>query len=124
MAHFAGSPENSDANVASRSGASGAWHRTVEFFGFGRSPPLLLPRWLVLRAVGAIFVIVFAGIVTDHAALIGKRGVMPLADFFTELRSAHPNPLFAFLHAPSLFWLSIRPELDRKSTRLNSSHRT
>ena len=83
-----------------------AWQSTRAFFGFGDEATHFLTRWLVLRAVGAVFVIVFAGIVVDHAALIGPQGIMPLADFFREWRVQYPNPLEAFLRAPSLFWLN------------------
>ena len=65
----------------------------------------------MLRGVGAIFVIVFAGIISEHAALIGPRGVMPLAGFFDEHRATYPNPAEAFLRAPSLFWLSPTPAM-------------
>lgn len=78
-------------------------------FLLGRDVRLLVPRWLVLRAVGAVFVVVFAGIINDQAALIGPRGVMPLADFFAGLRTENPHFLAAFFRAPSLFWASHDP---------------
>lgn len=100
-------PPNSAALISPRE----AWRRVKGFFGFGSEVTFLLPRWLALRAVGAVFVIVFAGIIVDHAALIGPRGVMPLANFFAEHRATYPNLLEAFLRAPGLFWLGTSPAM-------------
>ncbi len=88
-----------------------AWRRVCTFFGFGGDETYFLTRWLVLRAIGAIFVVVFAGIIADQAALIGPGGIFPLPDFFTEWRGRYPNPFEAFLRAPGLFWLSSRPSM-------------
>ena len=82
-----------------------AWRRACASFGFGGYSTFFLTRWLVLRAIGAIFVIVFAGVIADQAALIGPHGIFPLADFLREWREKYPNPIEAFLRAPSLFWL-------------------
>lgn len=87
------------------------WLQIRSFFGFGGAETFFLTRWLLLRGIGAIFVVVFAGIIADHAALIGPRGVMPLAGFFTEHRAAYPHGIEAFLRAPSLFWLSPSPAM-------------
>ncbi len=74
------------------------------FAGLGEAT-YLWPRWLVLRAIGVVFVVVFAGIIHEGHALVGPSGLAPLAGFFSQLGQVLPAPVTAFLHAPSLFWL-------------------
>lgn len=88
-----------------------AFHHARQFFAPGADTTCLGPRWLVLRAVGAVFILVFAGIVADASTLIGPRGLVPLAGFFSEWTATYPNRLEAILRAPSLFWLSSSPAL-------------
>lgn len=82
------------------------WRQIKEFSAVGGNATYLLPRWIVLRAVGVLYIIVFAGIIAESQALIGPHGIAPLAGFLDPLAKAHPNPLGAFLRAPSLFWIS------------------
>ena len=77
-----------------------------EFAGLDGSATFLWPRWIVLRAVGAVYVLIFAGIIASSRALIGPGGVAPLSAFFAAQRQLFPHPLEAFLRAPSLFWIS------------------
>lgn len=63
-------------------------------------------RWLILRAVGVLFIIMFQGVIGQSRALIGPDGIAPLAESLAEISKQSPNPLFAFLRAPGLFWLS------------------
>jgi len=85
------------------------WVRMKEFAGYDGNHTWLWPRWLVLRAVGLVYVIIFAGIVMDYRALIGPEGLAPLPDLMATLRGAHPNLAIAIWHAPTLFWLSTHP---------------
>jgi|UniRef100_UPI00404B88EF lipase maturation factor 1 len=80
--------------------------RGRDFAGFGDDATYLWPRWLVLRAVGLVFIVVFAGILTDVAGLIGPDGVVPLPEAMEQIRALFPNQVEAFLRNPSLFWLS------------------
>jgi hypothetical protein len=82
-----------------------AWWRLREFAGAGPDATYLWPRWLVLRAVGVVFIFVFAGILREGQALVGPQGLAPLSDFFEKLHQSFPNILVAFIRAPSLFWL-------------------
>lgn len=75
------------------------------FAGFSGDATFCWPRWLLLRAVGLLFVIAFSGILAEAGALVGPSGLLPLSRTLTEISEAHPNPLTAFLRAPSLFWL-------------------
>lgn len=51
----------------------------------------LWPRWLMLRAVGLVCVIIFSGILREYRALIGPEGLAPLSDLMATLRDTHPN---------------------------------
>jgi TPR repeat protein len=83
-----------------------AWHEVKEFSGLGREATYLWPRWLVLRAVGFVFILVFAGIIEEGQAIVGPAGIAQLDEFFAQLHQLFPSRLDAFLHAPSLFWLN------------------
>jgi hypothetical protein len=80
--------------------------RLGEFCGVAPGITLLWPRWLVLRAVGLVFVVVFAGILDEAQVLIGPRGLIPISWFLEQHRQAFPHALEAFVRAPGLFWLS------------------
>ena len=76
-----------------------------DFAGAGGDATYLWPRWLVLRAVGLVYILVFAGILEEGQALVGPRGLIPLASFFADLHARFPSAIAAFIQAPSLFWL-------------------
>ena len=80
------------------------WLRMKDFAGAGGDATYLWPRWLVLRAVGLVYILVFAGILGEGQALVGPRGLIPLASFFTDLHARFPFAPAAFVQAPSLFW--------------------
>ncbi|MCX6941562.1 MAG: lipase maturation factor family protein [Verrucomicrobia bacterium] len=82
-----------------------AWRQLQDFSGLSGDATYLWPRWLVLRAIGLVFVLIFVGILDVSQVLVGPSGLTPLTGFFTELREIHPNALLVFLRAPSLFWL-------------------
>ena len=85
--------------------AGKTWHRVKDFAGTGGNATYLWPRWLVLRAVGIVYLYVFAGILREGQALVGPQGIAPLGEFFTKLHETFPNAFVAFIRAPSLFWL-------------------
>jgi hypothetical protein len=76
----------------------------LNFAGLDGAPPDLWIRWLVLRAVGLVYIVVFAGIVVEGQAILGPNGLVPAAGLFRELAST--PPLEAFFKAPTLFWLN------------------
>ena len=92
-----------------RSLTSAPWGRAKAYFGFGETETYLWPRWILLRAVGVVFIIVFAGIITESNALIGPDGIVPLPDAMAQLRSANSGLLDAVLESPTLFWISSHP---------------
>lgn len=66
----------------------------------------LWPRWIILRAVGLVYVLVFAGILAEGQALIGPDGIAPVRGILAGYAQQYPNPVEAFLRVPSLFWLN------------------
>ena len=87
------------------------WGRAKDFSGLGGDTTYLWPRWMVLRAVGMVYVFIFAGIIDEAQVLIGPRGLVPLGDFFAQLHQVFPLSFHAFLRAPTLFWAGTGPEL-------------
>ena len=82
-----------------------AWQNTKDFWVPGADATLLWPRWIVLRAVGVVFVFVFAGIIDEGRALVSPAGVSPLAAYLADVKKLLPGSIEAFFGAPSLFWL-------------------
>ncbi len=77
-----------------------------DFAGLGNDATYLWPRWLVLRAVGLVFIVIFAGIIHESRALIGPDGLTPLPGLIAQLKATFPSLFASFLHAPSLFWVN------------------
>lgn len=90
---------------------TGVWRLLKDFAGLGGEATYLWPRWLVLRAVGLVYIVIFAGIIAESSALIGPQGVMPLADTLAQLRTEYPNLWEAVRHTPTLFWLNQGPAM-------------
>ncbi|MDB6127780.1 MAG: hypothetical protein JWM35_1676 [Verrucomicrobia bacterium] len=102
-------PPHSGARKFSLPLITSGWNRAREFAGFAGGATYLWPRWFVLRAVGVVFVLIFAGIIDDSAALVGPHGLAPLPSLIAQLRAGYPSGLEAFFHAPSLFWINAGP---------------
>jgi TPR repeat protein len=92
-------------------GLARTWDRLRDFAGASGEASYLWPRWLVLRAVGIVFLVVFGGIIGEAQALIAPNGIAQLAEFFQSLQKISPNGFVAFWRAPSLFWLSSSPTM-------------
>ena len=80
------------------------WSEVRAFAGAGGDATYLWTRWLVLRAVGLVYGFIFLGIIDESPALIGPSGVVPLADYFAQVRPALPGLIDKALHAPTIFW--------------------
>ena len=83
-----------------------AWARFKDFCAVGGSSTYLWPSWLLLRGVGLVYVLMFAGIILEGQALVGPGGVAPARDFMASMSKQCANPVEAFLRAPSLLWIS------------------
>ena len=89
--------------------ASSGCSSLKEFFGFGGDATYLWPRWIVLRAVGLVYLFIFAGIIIESRAILGPDGVAPLTNSLSAIRHVLPGAGAEFLAAPSLFWLNRSP---------------
>ena len=65
---------------------------------------VLLPRWIFLRALAAIYFSAFFSLMFQIQGLIGPRGILPAQQYLAEVQSG-VGPL-RFWFAPTLFWLS------------------
>jgi hypothetical protein len=88
--------------------ARGVIHSVREFCGLDEAAGHLRPRWVVLRGVGLVYVLIFAGIIPVSHGLIGHHGIYPVAEFFGRIRWAYPSGIRPLLLEPSLFWISSR----------------
>ena len=64
----------------------------------------LWPRWIFLRALGAIFFSAFYSLWFQIHGLIGQRGVLPLTSYLATIGAAVPSAKRLW-YAPSIFWL-------------------
>ena len=64
----------------------------------------LIPRWLFLRAFGAIYFSAFYALLFQVRGLIGPDGVMPAGQYLALVRRSLPAARFWF--APTLLWFS------------------
>lgn len=92
-----------DATGASAAGWRRVWFQMRDFAGF-TGGTYLWTRWLVLRAVGFVYLFIFAGIIEESPALIGPSGVVPLAGYFAQVRPVLGSFMSKLLHAPTIFW--------------------
>ena len=64
----------------------------------------LVPRWIFLRALAAIYFSAFYSLVFQIKGLIGPEGILPAQHFLAAV--ARSLGLARYWYAPSLFWLS------------------
>jgi len=83
-----------------------AWNQLRTFCGFGNETSYLWPRWIVLRGVGLVFVVIFAGILQEGSGLVGPHGLRPVADYCAQAESMLPGVVERILRVPSLFLVS------------------
>ncbi|WP_348268845.1 lipase maturation factor family protein [Edaphobacter paludis] len=74
--------------------------------GEGKS---LAPRWLFLRALGAIYFSAFFSLAFQIKGLIGPSGVLPAWQYLAAV--AHYLSASRYWSAPSLFWISAGPHM-------------
>lgn len=64
----------------------------------------LLPRWIFLRALGAIYFSAFYSLLFQIKGLIGPEGVLPAQQYLAAVERALPAT--RYWYAPSLYWIS------------------
>ncbi|MGC2186513.1 MAG: lipase maturation factor family protein [Terriglobales bacterium] len=74
------------------------------------SPDRAIPRWLFLRALGAIYFSAFFSLVFQIRGLIGPDGILPAGDYLQAVAQSlgHGQRLW---YAPTLLWWSSGPVL-------------
>jgi hypothetical protein len=65
----------------------------------------LIPRWILLRALGLIYLSAFYSLLFQIDGLIGPQGILPAKDYLAAVAQSLPG-LNRFWLAPSIFWLS------------------
>ena len=74
-------------------------------FGVPAAPPqFLLSRWIFLRLLGAVYLIAFASLASQIAALVGEDGLLPAEQLLERGREIYGAQ--AFYRLPTLAWLS------------------
>src|ERR1700733_9302119 len=67
-------------------------------------PGRLVPRWIFLRALAAIYFSAFYSLLFQIKGLVGPDGIMPAQDYLAAVSRQFPSS--KFWYAPSLFWIS------------------
>ena len=63
----------------------------------------IIAHWFP-RLLGLVYFFAFGAFLFQIRGLIGRHGILPIADFFSKLSIYYPNK--HFLYVPSLFWLN------------------
>src|SRR6202034_2220540 len=74
------------------------------FDGRFRPADRLIPRWIFLRALAAIYFSAFFSLLFQIKGLIGPQGILP-AQQYLQLVARSLGPA-RFWYAPTLFWFS------------------
>jgi lipase maturation factor 1 len=69
----------------------------------------LIPRWIFLRALAAIYFSAFYSLLFQIKGLIGPQGVLPAREYLAAVGRAFP--LSKYWYAPSLFWISSSSQM-------------
>src|ERR1700685_1196261 len=80
------------------------WRNMKDFTCVDANASYLWPRWIVLRCIGIVYVVIFLGVLAEGQALIGPNGIAPLSSFFPVVAKVSANPVEMLLRAPSVFW--------------------
>ena len=68
------------------------------------APNRLIPRWIFLRALAAIYFSAFYSLLFQIKGLIGPEGVLPARQYLSAVARSLPST--HYWYAPSLFWIS------------------
>src|SRR5215510_4196954 len=79
------------------------WLLGPEAAGEGKTTHLL-PRWIVLRALGVIYFSAFYSYLFQVKGLIGPQGILPVSEFLPQVKEALGG-VKGLWYAPTLFWL-------------------
>lgn len=79
------------------------WLLDPEAAGEGKNTHLL-PRWIVLRALGLIYFSAFYSYLFQIRGLIGPQGILPASEFLPQVKEVLGG-VQGFWYAPTLLWL-------------------
>ena len=65
----------------------------------------LIPRWIFLRALAAIYFSAFYSLFFQIKGLIGPEGILPAQQYLAAVNNSLPG-VARYWYAPSLFWIS------------------
>ncbi len=82
-----------------------------EFCGLEAGSTVFWTRWLVLRAVGVVYLFVFGGILAEGQAILAPNGIAQIAELLEQARRTFPSAAERLIHVPSLFWLDQSPAM-------------
>ena len=68
------------------------------------APGRLLPRWIFLRALAAIYFSAFYSLLFQIKGLIGTEGIQPARDYLAAVTQQYPSAKLWF--SPTLYWIS------------------
>jgi hypothetical protein len=69
-------------------------------------PTYWLTRFVILRLLGLVYAVAFLVAINQILPLIGSHGLLPVNIYLTRISDAMGSRSSAFMHLPSLFWLS------------------
>jgi len=72
-------------------------------------PDRLIPRWIFLRALAAIYFSAFYSLLFQIEGLIGPDGVLPAGRYLAAVGRSFPST--KYWYAPSLFWISSSSQM-------------
>ncbi|WP_295714658.1 lipase maturation factor family protein [Mucilaginibacter sp.] len=71
----------------------------------GTPPTYWLTRFVILRLLGAIYVVAFLVAINQIVPLIGSNGLLPVGIYLKQVSAALGSAQAGFLRLPSIFWL-------------------
>ena len=80
--------------------------RLRDFAGFDRTATFMWPRWIFLRVIGFILIMIFLDYARFGTGMVGTNGVWPAAVFLGEIARKTGGIFSGFFDTPTLFWLS------------------
>ncbi len=83
-----------------------AWPRIARLRRrLGPPPTWRLTRFVVLRALGVVYLAAYVSLARQVLPLVGSRGLTPARDYLARVALREGSRGAAFAHHPSLFWL-------------------
>ncbi|MGA2726327.1 MAG: lipase maturation factor family protein, partial [Terracidiphilus sp.] len=69
----------------------------------------LIPRWIFLRALAAIYFFAFYSLLFQIKGLIGPDGILPASQYLAAVARSLGSA--KYWYAPSLFWISSSSQM-------------